>query len=93
MAFTLSSHKNNDMKCIHNAVSVNEMTFLFAVSYCVETKGRGIHNNMRLLYFGSALTELSIIMAVPKFSNSFSFNGKILTKSDFLHCNEFMLAL
>lgn len=69
------------------------MSFLFAVSYCVETKGRVIHNNLRLLYFGSALTELSIIMAIPKFSNSFSFNGKILTKSDFLRCNELTLGL
>lgn len=46
------------------------------MSGCFGAKSRGIHNNLRLLYFGIALKELSIIMTVLKFSNSFSFVGK-----------------
>lgn len=63
----------------------NEMAFcsIFTLNCCVKTKGEVIYNNPRLLYLGSTLTELSIIMVLHAFSNSFSFNGEILTTFDF----------
>lgn len=63
----------------------------FSVNCCVKIKGRSTHNNLRLLYFGGTLTELSIIIALPKFLNSYLFTGEILTTSDFTSCNEFIL--
>lgn len=43
----------------------------FTVNCYVKTRVRSIHNNLRLLYFGGTLTELSKNMGVPTFSNSF----------------------
>ena len=62
----------------------NEMAFwsIFTLNCCVKTKGESIYNNLRLLYLPTSLMKLSIIMALPIFSNSFSFNEEILTTFD-----------
>ena len=62
----------------------NEMAFwsIFTLNCYVKTKGEGIYNNLRLLYLLTTLMKLGIIMALPTSSNSFSFNGEILTTFD-----------
>lgn len=62
----------------------NEMAFwsIFTLNCYVKTKGEGIYNNLRLLYLQATLMKLGTIMALPTLSNSFSFNGEILTTFD-----------
>ena len=62
----------------------NEIAFwsIFTLNCCVKTKGEDTYNNLRLLYLRTSLMKLSIIMALLTFSNSFLFNGEILTTFD-----------